>query len=116
MPQQQLDAAQAQLRAAEKNRDAAAERTALAREGARREDVAEAEARVKTAQAGVGIAEAGRKEVDIQGEALEAARARERELLAQLQAAKTQFGHTEIRSPINGVVLTKNVESGEVVS
>jgi len=116
MPQQQFDAAQAQLRAAETNRDAAAERLALMREGARREDVAEAEARVKTAQAGVGIAEAGGKEVDIQREALEAARARERELQAQLEAAKTQLRHAEIQSPLQGVVLTKNVESGEVVN
>src|SRR5207237_3323713 len=75
-----------------------------------------AEARVKTAQAGVGIAEAGSKEVDIQREALEAARAHQRELLAQLEAAKTQLAHAEIRSPLDGVVLTKNVESGEVVN
>jgi len=98
LPQQQFDAAQAQLSAAETNRDAAAERLALVREGARREDVTEAEARVKTAQAGVGIAEAGSKEVDIQREALEAARARQRELRAQLEAAKTQLAHAEIRS------------------
>src|SRR5881296_58423 len=116
MPQQQFDAAQAQLSAAETNRDAAAERLALVREGARREDVTEAEARVKTAQAGVGIAEAGSKEVDIQREALEAARARQRELRAQLEAAKTQLAHAEIRSPLDGVVLSKNVESGEVVN
>ena len=116
MAKQQFDAAEAEFRAAETNRDAAAERLALAREGARREDVTEAEARVKTAQAGVGIAEAGRKDVDIQREALEAARARERGLLAQLEAAKTHLGYTEIRSPLDGVVLTKNVESGEVVS
>jgi membrane fusion protein YbhG len=116
LPQQQLDAAEAQLRAAETNRDAAAERLGLAREGARHEDVTEAEARVKSAEAGVGIAEAGRREVDIQKEALVAARARQRELLAQFNAAKTQLAHTEIRSPLDGVVLTKNVESGEVVN
>ena len=116
LPQQQLDAAEAQLRAAEANRDAAGEKLNLAREGARHEDVAEADARVKSAEAGVGIAEAGRREVDIQREALGAARARQRELLAQFNAAKTQLAHTEIRSPLDGVVLTKNVESGEVVN
>ncbi len=113
---QQFDTAQAELRAAETNRDAAAERLALPREGTRSEDVAQAEARVKAAQAGVGIAEAGRRDVDIQREALEATRARERQLRAQLEAAKTHLGYTEIRSPLDGVVLTKNVESGEVVS
>ena len=116
LSQKELDAATSQLRAAETNRDAAAERLALAQEGARKEDVAEAEAHVKSAQAGVGIAEAGRKEVDIQAVALATARARERELYAQLKAAQTMFEHTEIRSPLTGVVLTKNVENGEFVS
>jgi HlyD family secretion protein len=116
VPAQQLDRAEAELRAAETNRDAAAQRLALAREGARREDIAEAEARLRSAQAGVGMAEAGRRDVELQREALKAARARERQLRAQLEAAKTHLGYTEIRSPLDGVVLTKNVESGEVVS
>jgi HlyD family secretion protein len=113
---QQLDAAQAALRSAEAARDAANQRLALAREGARREDVAEGEARFKAAQAGVGLAEAGRKEIDFHRAALDAAWARERELQAQLESAKAQLAYTEIRSPLDGVVLTKNVESGEVVS
>jgi HlyD family secretion protein len=114
--QQQLDAAQAALRSAEAVRDATNQRLALSREGARREDIAEAEARFKSAQAGVALAEAGRKEIDFQRAALDAARARERELQAQLEGAKAQLAYTEIRSPLDGVVLTKNVESGEVVS
>ena len=114
--QQQLDAAQAALRTAEAARDAANQRLALVREGTRREDIAEAEARFKAAQAGVGVAEAGRKEIDLQRAALDAAQARERELRAQLEGVKAQLGYTEIRSPLDGVVLTKNVESGEVVS
>jgi HlyD family secretion protein len=116
IPQQQLDAAQAALRSAEAAREAANQRLALAREGARREDIAEADARVKAAQAGVGVAEAGRKEIELQRAALDAAHARERELQAQLEAAKAQLAYTEIHSPLDGVVLTKNVESGEVVS
>jgi HlyD family secretion protein len=116
VPQQQLDAAQAALRTAEAARDAANQRLALAREGARKEDIAEAEALVNAAQAGVGVAEAGRKETELQRAALDAAHARERELQAQLMAAKAQLAYTEIRSPLDGVVLTKNVESGEVVS
>jgi HlyD family secretion protein len=114
--QQQLDAADAALLVAQAARDAANQRLALAREGARREDIAEAEARFKASQAGVGVAEAGRKEIDLQRAALDAAHARERELRAQLEGVKAQLGYTEIRSPLDGVVLTKNVESGEVVS
>ena len=114
--QQQLDAAQAALRTAEAGRTAANERLALTREGARKEDIAEADARLRAAQAGVGVAEAGRKEIDLQRAALDAAHARERELRAQLEGVKAQLGYAEIRSPLDGVVLTKNVESGEVVS
>ena len=101
---------------AESARDAANQRLALAREGARRQDIAEAEARVETAQAGVNVAQAARRDVEIQRAALIAAQAREKELSAQLEAAKTQLSYTEIRSPLDGVVLTKNVEAGEFVN
>ena len=113
---QEFDAARAACLSAEEPLQAARERLALMREGSRTEEIAEAEARLRAAQAGVGIAEAGRKEIDVQRQVLEAARARERELQAQLEAAKTQLGYTEIRSPIDGVVLLKNVEGGEVVN
>ena len=116
IPKAQLDAAQAALRSAESVREAATERLALAREGSRRQDILEAEAQLERAQAGVGVAEASRKEIDVQQAVLSTARARQKELEAQLEAARTQLGYTEIRSPLNGVVLTKNVESGEFVS
>ena len=113
---QQMEAAERALRSAESARDAASQRLELAREGARSQDIAEAEARVETAQAGVNVAEASRRDVEIQRAVLIAAQARERELRAQLEAAKTQLSYTEIRSPLDGVVLTKNVEAGEFVS
>jgi len=116
VPRQQLDAAQGELRTAESAREAANQRLALAREGSRRQDIAEADARAETAQAGVNVAQAGRTDVQIQQAALTAAQAREKELRAQLEAAKTQFSYTEIRSPLKGVVLTKNVEAGEFVN
>jgi HlyD family secretion protein len=115
-PRKDLDAAQAALRSAESTRDAASQRLALAREGSRRQDIAEADARAETAQAGVSVAQAGRTDVEIQRAALSAAQAREKELRAQLEAAKTQLSYTEIRSPLTGVVLTKNVEAGEFVN
>jgi HlyD family secretion protein len=113
---QQYEAADTARRTAETHRQAAAERLALAREGSRREDILEADARTEAAEAAVGVAVSGLKEIEIQREALLAAKARERELQAQLEAAKIQLGRAEIRSPLAGVVLTKNVESGEVVS
>jgi HlyD family secretion protein len=113
---QQLDAAAAGLQTAEAVRDAAKQRLDLAREGARRQDIAQAQAQVETAQAGVNVAEAGRTDVEMQTAGLAAARANEKQLRAQLDEAKTQLGYTEVRSPMNGVVLTKNVEVGEFVN
>jgi HlyD family secretion protein len=54
--------------------------------------------------------------VEIQAAALASAQATEKQLRAELETAKTQLGYTEIRSPMNGVVLTKNVEVGEFVN
>jgi HlyD family secretion protein len=113
---QEYDAVHTASVSAEESLRAARERLALAREGARREDVAEAEAYLRAAQANAGIAEAGESEIEIQVQTVQAARARERELQAQLDAARTQLGYTEVHSPIAGVVLLQNVESGEVVN
>lgn len=114
--QQEYDAVREAYLTAQTNLNAARERLALVKEGPRKEDIAEAEARSRAAQAGVGIAQSGHKEIEMQRRALEAARARERELHAQLDQAKTQLGYTEIKSPIDGIVLLKNVENGEVVN
>ena len=116
IPKQRLDAAESALRTAQSVRAAASQRLALAKEGSRRQDIAEAEARVESAQASLNVATSARKDVEIQRAALNAARAREKELSAQLEAAKTQLSYTEIRSPLTGVVLTKNVEAGEFVN
>lgn len=113
---QDFDSAQSAFRMADTTLAAARERLALAKEGSRKEDVAEAEARVKAAQSSGSIAEAGRKGVEIERQALDSLRAHERELRAQLDAANTQLTYAEIHSPLDGVVLTKNVESGEVVN
>ncbi len=114
--QQDFDAAQSAYRMAETVVAAARERLSLAREGSRREDLAEAEARLRAAQAGSAVAEAGRKSINIERQALDSLFAHQRELEAQLDAANTQLTYTQIHAPLDGVVLTKNVESGEVVN
>jgi HlyD family secretion protein len=114
--QERFDTAKAALRTAEAAANAARQQLALVREGPRREDIAEGEARLLTAEAAVSAAEATRKEIDIQRESLRQARSRQRELAALADAARLQQGYTEIRAPIDGVVLTKNVEAGEFVN
>jgi len=114
--QQEYDAVVSAYRMAETVVAAARERMTLAKEGSRREDLAEAEAKLRATQAGNAVAEAGRKGVNVERQAIETLRARQRELEAQLDAAHTQLSYTQIHAPLNGVVLTKNVESGEVVN
>ncbi len=116
MSRQDYDAAQSAYLVAETTLAAARDRLALVKEGSRPEDIGEAEARLKSAQAGTAVAEAGRKSVDVEVQALDSLRARVRELEAQLDAAKTQLTYTEIHAPLDAVVLTKNVESGEVIN
>jgi HlyD family secretion protein len=114
--QQQFDAARAASQAAEAALAAARQRLALVREGPRREDIAEGEARLRSADAGVAAAETGRKEIDVERAGLETLRARYREIGAQLDVAKSQLGYTAVRAPIDGVVLTRNMENGEVAN
>jgi len=116
LSRQDYDAAQSAYLMAETNLAAARDRFALTKEGSRPEDIGEAEARLKSAQAGTAVAEAGRKSVDVEVQALDSLRARVRELQAQLDAAKTQLTYTEIHAPLDAVVLTRNVESGEVIN
>ncbi len=113
---QEYDPVRAAYIGAQNAVEAARQRLTITREGVRREEVAEAEARLRAAQAGVGIAESGRKEIEVQQRGVQAARARERELIAQLEAAETQRAYTEAHSPIDGVVLLKSVEFGQVVN
>jgi len=113
---QDFDSAQSAFRIAETTVTAARERLTLAQQGQRREDLAEAEAHLRASQAGGAVAEAGRRSVEIERQALESQRAHQRELRAQLDAVNSQLSYTEIHAPLNGVVLTKNVESGEVVN
>ncbi|HEX5000399.1 MAG TPA: efflux RND transporter periplasmic adaptor subunit [Terriglobia bacterium] len=114
--QQQFDTARAAFRTAEATVTVARQRLTLATEGPRQEDIAEAQARLSAAEATVSAAEAARRDIEIQREGLVGARARQREISAQLDAARLQLAYTELRSPIDGVVLTRNIEVGEIVN
>jgi len=93
----------------------ARERQALILAGPRREQVEAAAAQVERARAAIKTAEANRIEI----------RRREQELplrLAEIDRAKanlalieTQLADTEVASPIDGVVLVKTAEPGEIL-
>lgn len=104
-----LDAATATLREAE-------HQLSLIEEGPRKEDIEAARHQVQRARAGLSLAEAGklelkRKEQELQTRLAEVDRAQ-----AELEVIKSQLGYSVARAPIDGVVLVKSAEEGEVLA
>ena len=82
----------------------------------RQEDVRANQAAVNQAEAAVANATAGYTVVTQRRQDLAAAQAQLVQAEAALQSAEIQLGYATITAPIDGVVLTKNVEEGEVVA
>jgi HlyD family secretion protein len=103
------DSAQALVRQAE-------EKVSLVKEGPRQEDIAAARADVARAKAAVATAEANRLELKRKQEQLVAGRDDIDRSRAQVGISEAQLSDTEVSSPINGVVLVKSAEPGEVLA
>jgi len=104
-----LDSTAAQLRQTQ-------DRLALVQEGPRKEEIAGARAQVARAQAAVQTAEANRIELRRKQEELAARRAEIDRTRAQVGMTQTQIADSTIVAPIDGVVLVKSAEAGEVVA
>ena len=103
------DSARALVRQAE-------EKLSLVKEGPRQEDIAGARADVARAKAAVATAEANRLELKRKQEQLVAGRDDIDRSRAQVGISEAQLSDTEVSSPINGVVLVKSAEPGEVLA
>lgn len=104
-----LDSAQAQLRAAE-------EKLSLMKEGPRQEDIAGARADVARAEAAVKTAEANRLELKRREQEMVQRRAEIDRSKAQEGISNAQLDYTQVSTPIDGVVLVKSAEPGEVLA
>ena len=104
-----LDSTAAQLRQAQ-------DRLALVQEGPRKEEIAGARAQVARAQAAVQTAEANRIELRRKQQELAARRSEIARARAQAGMTQTQINDTTIVAPIDGVILVKSAEAGEVVA
>ncbi|MDR1726957.1 MAG: efflux RND transporter periplasmic adaptor subunit [Acidobacteriota bacterium] len=112
----QRDQAEARHKSAQALLRQAREKLALALEGPREEEVRQAEAQLARARAALDVAEASRlelrrKEQELEGRRAEVARAR-----AQADLSESRLEDAEIRSPIDGYVLSKSAEPGEVLA
>lgn len=106
-----------EIREAEAAVEAARQRLAEAQAGARPQElreaeaaVAQAESQVRTAKAALDLALAGPRP-----ETIAAAEARVEQAQGVLTIARAQRGYAEVRSPVDGVVMLRNLEPGELV-
>ncbi len=94
----------------------AAERLALVEEGPRKEDIEAARAEVERSKAALQASEANRIELQRREEDVIAHRADVSRARAQVAMTQTQINDTVAYSPIDGVVLVKSAEVGEVLA
>jgi HlyD family secretion protein len=89
---------------------------ALMKEGYRKEAIETAEARVAEGRAALKQAQANLAEIEITRRKIKAAGARVQLARASLDLAKIQLSYTQLKAPFDGILVSRNVEPGEVVS
>ncbi len=112
----QYDQFRARFQASEAELKQAGERLALVEEGPRKETIEMARAQVARARAALRLAEATGYEVRRRQEELAARRAEIGRAKAQLAIVESQIGDLKAHSPIDGAVLVKSAELGEVIA
>lgn len=110
------DRARAAHLAAQAALDTARERLALVEEGPRAQTITVAGAQVDRAQAALRTARAGKLELDRLRQELDTRLAEIEQARASLAVIETQIAEASATSPIDGVVLTKSAEAGEVLA
>jgi len=113
--QQQLDLAKAQLDQARAQHRSALERLNLVKAGATAEQIAEARAAVRQAEAALQQARARQLEEPVRQQQIAAARAEVRQAGTALANAASRLAETRIRAPVAGVVVKRSVEVGQSV-
>lgn len=91
-------------------------RLSLVKEGPRKDDIATARAQLARAQAAARAAENNRLEVRRREQELVSRRAEVDRARAQVAVLDVQIDDTIAESPVDGIVLNKNVDAGEVVN
>lgn len=112
----QFDQARTKFNSANALLAQAQQRAAMVKEGPRKEEIAGAQAQLARARGAVGTAQANRIELRRKQEELVARRAEIDRARAQVGITDAQLRDTTITSPIDGVVLVKSAEPGEVIA
>jgi HlyD family secretion protein len=101
--------AKANLTAAQKSLD-------MAKQGAREEELAAAKDQVALVEGVLQEAISGKGQVQISANDVRAAQGQLARAKASLKEAEIYLSYTELRTPISGIVIHKNVKMGEMVS
>ena len=94
----------------------AQERAAIIKEGPRKEDIENARAQLQRTQAALRMSEANRLEVKRREQELQARASDIERAQAQVGISVSQLDDTVLVAPMDGVVLVKSAELGEVVA
>jgi len=112
----QYDQFQRNYRAAAAQARQVRERLNMVMEGPRQEQIAQARAQVERAQAAVRLSEAARLEVKRRDEEVQARRAERERASFQVQVLESQLNDTQAYAPVDGTVLTKAAEVGQILA
>ena len=112
----QFDQYQSRYRSATAAAKSAEQRLSLVQEGPRKQDVELARAQLERAKAALSLVEANAKELTRKQQEMGSRRAEMSRAKAQVAVTDSLLNDTTAASPIDGVVLLKAIEAGEVVA
>jgi HlyD family secretion protein len=114
--EKQWDEIRLRYEGALKEFERAEETLKLLEEGVRKETIDTAKARIGEGRAIVDQAKANLKKIEAAEKEVEAAQAGVKAAQSALKLAEIQLDHAQLRAPFEGVITSRNVERGEVVS
>ncbi len=88
----------------------------LLKEGYRKESIETARSKMAEGQAALKQARDNLKKIEAIESEVEAARAQVQSAKAALELAEIRLAYTELRAPFNGILVSRNVEPGEVIT
>jgi HlyD family secretion protein len=88
----------------------------LLKEGYRKESIETARSKLAEGQAALKQARDNLKKIEAIESEVEAARAQVQSAKAELELAEIRLNYTELRAPFKGILVSRNVEPGEVVT
>ncbi len=110
------DAVTLRFESAQKAYLRARESLKLAEEGYRREKIEAARSRLAEGKAALKVARSNLARLAVLEKEVKAARSRLEAAKSALKLAGIQLGYTELHAPFDGIVLSRNMEPGEVVT